>query len=135
MKNTSRPQGPASLLRGLGAATLSLLLVGMASGCATLAGSGGPRSGWDVANSEERVVQLEVRNQNFKDARVYALWDGERRRLGVVNGNSSQTFRIQWRAGATFRIGVDFVAGGSFVSGGLSTWPGDTFEFIIPPQA
>jgi hypothetical protein len=124
---------PHSLLRFLGVVTFSLLVAGVTA-CAGLSG-GESRGGWDVGSSQEQIVQLQVTNQNFKDARVYVLWDGERRRLGMVNGNSSQNFRLQWRPGATLRIEVDFVAGGGFVSSGVATWPGEAFEFVIPAHA
>lgn len=117
----------------LGMLAVTAFLASTASGCASLSG-GEPSTGWDVGSQEE-VVELLVSNQNFKDARIYVRWDGERRRLGMVNGNSRQTFRLQWRPGATLRIEVDFVAGGSFVSSGVSTWPGEAFEFVIPAHA
>lgn len=125
---------PPTLIRFLGAGALGLALAAGAVGCASLSG-GESRTGWDVGSSEEQVVELQVTNQNFKDARIYAIWGGERRRLGMVSGNSSQTFRVQWRPGATLRIEVDFLAGGGFLSEGVSTWPGEAFEFIIPANA
>ena len=125
---------PPTLIRFLGPAALSVALALGAVGCASLSG-GESRTGWDVGSSEEQVVELQITNQNFKDARIYALWGGERRRLGMVSGNTSQTFRVQWRPGANLRIEVDFLAGGGFVSESVSTWPGEAFEFIIPANA
>lgn len=114
-------------------AVLALALTLVTAGCASFAG-GESRSGWDVGGEGRETVSLRVSNQNFSDARVYALWNGERRRLGLVTGNSSQTFTMDWRPGATLRIEVDFVAGGSFVSEGISSWPGESWEFIIPAR-
>jgi hypothetical protein len=133
MRNPTNSR-PRALLRLLGVVALSAALAGGASACAALS-SGEPRTGWDAGSSDEQIVELKITNQNFKDARIYALWDGERRRLGMVNGNTSQEFRVQWRPGATLRIEVDFVAGGGFVSSGVSTWPGEAFEFVIPAHA
>jgi hypothetical protein len=112
---------------------LALVLALATAGCASFSGEE-TRSGWDVGGDRRETVRLTVTNQNFSDARVYALWNGERRRLGLVTGNSSQTFTMDWRPGATLRIEVDFVAGGSFVSEGISSWPGETWEFIIPAR-
>lgn len=123
----------AAHLRGLFRLGFAIVLVLATAGCASVSGEG-TRSGWDVGGDRRETVRLTVTNQNFSDARVYALWNGERRRLGLVTGNSSQTFTMDWRPGATLRIEVDFVAGGSFVSEGISSWPGETWEFIIPPR-
>ena len=135
------PQRPALMKRRRAAhrrgallrAGLAMLVTLVAAGCASFAG-GESRSGWDVGGEGRETVSLRVSNQNFSDARVYALWNGERRRLGLVTGNSSQTFTMNWRPGATLRIEVDFVAGGSFVSEGISSWPGESWEFIIPAR-
>jgi hypothetical protein len=121
-------------VRFLGGGSAIILLILAVSGCGGLSG-GETRTGWDVGSSGDQTVQLQVSNHNFKDARIYVLWDGERRRLGMVTGNSSETFRVQWRPGATLRIEVDFVAGGGFVSSGVATWPGEALEFVIPAHA
>jgi len=109
-----------------------LLVVLLTSVPACVASGGGGRGGWDSSDSRAQVVELQVTNLNFKDARIYTLWDGERRRVGTVGGNTSRTFKLQWRAGAVLRIEVDFLAGGGFVSSGVTTWPGEQFEFVIP---
>jgi hypothetical protein len=112
------------------AACFALLIVLGPSGCA--ARSGETWAAGDAERSE--TVRLTLTNQTFSDARIYARWNGERRRLGIVTGNRSETFTLDWRPGATLRIEVDFVAGGSFVSEGITGWPGDSWEFIIPSR-
>jgi hypothetical protein len=124
---------PALQRGGLVRLGFAIVLALATAGCASFSGEE-TRSGWDVGGDRRETVRLTVTNQNFSDARVYALWNGERRRLGLVTGNSSQTFTMDWRPGATLRIEVDFVAGGSFVSEGISSWPGETWEFIIPAR-
>lgn len=85
------------------------------------------------ARLPEEVI-LEVENQNFLDARIHANWNGVRQRLGLVNGNTTQTFRLRGRDGI-LRVEVDFVAGGGFISDPLSVWRGDTVRLVIPPGA
>jgi len=128
-----RRSPPLLLPRALAVLLAAVLALG-ASGCASF-GGGETRNGWDVGAERNETIRLTVTNQNFSDARIFALWNGERRRLGIVTGNRSETFTMNWRPGATLRIEVDFVGGGSFVSDGISSWPGESWEFIIPPRA
>ncbi len=131
VRSLARPRGRC-VPRILSACFTILLVLGT-SACAGRTGAeGGTWAAGDAERSE--TVRLTVTNQNFSDARIYARWNGERRRLGIVTGNRSETFTLDWRPGATLRIEVDFVAGGSFVSDGITSWPGDSWEFIIPSR-
>lgn len=57
------------------------------------------------------AIQVTVRNQNFSDASVWAIWRaGSRVRLGSVTGNSSRTFSTPWR-GSVIQFEVDFLGG------------------------
>jgi hypothetical protein len=86
---------------------------------------------WGVRSEDTGRILLEVFNDNFQDARVFARWNGERQRLGLVTGNSSDRFELRGRTG-TLRIEVDFVAGGAFLSEPIQVGPGDNLRFRIP---
>ncbi len=115
-----------------GRAVLTLVVVGwlgIASGCALLPGQE-PR-GWTVGSDDNGDITLQVYNDNANDARIYLLWNGDRRRLGFVSSKTSETFRTPWRA-ADLRIEVDFLAGRGFVSDPWPVSPGDRVDFRIP---
>jgi len=114
--------------RALGAVLVALLL-GVSSGCSMIPRGERPPPG---ARSQNEPVMLEVTNQNFQDAHIYAIWDGFRERAGLVNGNTTQTLRLQSRDGQ-LRVEVDFVAGGGYVTDAIQVWRGETIRLIIPP--
>ncbi|TVR61935.1 MAG: hypothetical protein EA422_12000 [Gemmatimonadales bacterium] len=127
----SRFSGARPSARGTTLLGIFLLLLSM-SACASLTGAGA--GAWDAERSGEDDFTLVVDNQSFNEARIYARWNGDRRRLGSVGGNRSQTFTLPWRAG-NLRVEVDFLAAGGFVSEPVTVSPGDTIEFRIPPHA
>jgi hypothetical protein len=105
-------------------AVLALLLV--AAGCAS---SARPSEG---GGSEE--VSITVENQNFKDAVVYAIWGaGPRDRLGMVTGNSTQTFSTEAQATGEVRVEVDFIGGGPVATQSMGVFEGDDIRVVIPP--
>jgi hypothetical protein len=114
--------------RPLGVVLVALLLV-VSSGCSLIPRGERPPPG---TRSQNEPVMLEVTNQNFQDARIYAIWDGFRERAGLVNGNTTQTLRLQSRDGQ-LRVEVDFVAGGGYVTDPIQVWRGETIRLIIPP--
>lgn len=118
------PTGP----RWLQGITLGLLLV-ILSGCGL---RGGGDDG-DLFRSRDRSgpVVLEVQNDNFNDARVYTLWNGERRRIGTVIGKTENRFEFAHRQG-DLRIQVDFLAAGGFTTEPIMAWPGEVIHLVIP---
>jgi hypothetical protein len=115
--------------------TLVLLfgfLVVAATSCGPFARE--PRSGWDIAQRGAEQFVLQVENRNFADARLYARWNGDRRRIGTVGGNQTEYFTLDWD-GRQLRVEVDFLAGGSIVSPSILVSRGDTIVFQIPPRA
>jgi hypothetical protein len=80
-------------------------------------------------------IQITVENQNFKDATVYAIWGaGNRDRLGLVVGNTTQTFTAPYKAG-DFRVEVDFIAGDDIVTENMGVTRGDHIQVTSPPGA
>ena len=68
-----------------------------------------------------------------KDATVYAIWGaGNRDRLGLVVGNTTQTFTAPYKAG-DFRVEVDFIAGDDIVTENMGVTHGDHIQVVIPP--
>lgn len=107
---------------------------------AVLAGAGGCRPA-GRADAGEVVpitapVSLFVENNNFADVNVYAVRDGVSRRIGVVTGNGSATFRLDHSYFPTNEIVLIAVPIGGFgraFSGALSVYAGDQIHFYITP--
>jgi len=112
-----------------GAAALLILLT---TGCAFLARNG-QNDLFDAAAREGEWVRIEVRNENFQDARIYALWGPARQRIGLVIGRTTQTIQTEWRTSGELLIEVDFLAGGGFIADPGPVWPGETVVLQIPP--
>ena len=83
------------------------------------------------ARDRSGPVILEIQNDNFNDARIYTLWNGDRRRIGTVIGKTEERFEIQARQG-DLRIQVDFLAAGGFTTEPIMAWPGETVHLVIP---
>jgi hypothetical protein len=88
-----------------------------------------------VANNKfGTVVQLTVQNNDFKDATVYAVWEGmARRRIGMVTGKTSATFTFDWVSHVMY-IEADFIAGEGFTSDAIEVWEGDHLDLVIMNQ-
>jgi len=114
-------------VRWLQGATLGLLLV-MLAGCGLRGGDDD-----DLFRSRDRSgpIVLEVQNDNFNDARVYTLWNGQRRRIGTVIGKTENRFEFDHRQG-DLRIQVDFLAAGGFTTEPILAWPGEVIHLVIP---
>lgn len=133
-QGTSLPAstGPRAVNAPLAAVLLLAGSVLAAAGCSALGTQ--PSSGFGPAQRQANQFVLQVENMNFADARLYARWNGDRRRIGVVRGNQTEYFTLTWD-GRQLRIEVDFLAGGSLVSPAIMVSRGDTVVFQIPPRA
>ena len=80
---------------------------------------------------------LKVRNQNFLDTDVFVLREGQRIRLGMVAGLSSQAFTIPAdivRSSPQLRFELHPIGGrGNPRTETISVQPGDEVELTIPP--
>lgn len=79
-------------------------------------------------------VVVEIQNNNFQDATVYALREGERRRLGVVVGKTDETFGIPWRPNFLLRLEVRFLGGGACATRPIQMEPGQRYVLALQPD-
>ncbi len=88
-----------------------------------------------VAQDEpvRREISIEVKNDNFHDATLYAIRSGLRLRLGFVTGFNKDTFKFRWPEG-DLRIEIDFIAGGRYYSQVMDVQPGDELALTILPS-
>ena len=79
---------------------------------------------------EERI-RINVQNDNFMDARLYAVGLGKRYQLGVVTGKQQAVLSIPWDFSEPLRIEIDLLAGPKCTTRTIDADPGDTFELRI----
>ena len=81
---------------------------------------------------------VQVQNQGFTDMVVYAVSGGQRIRLGLATGHSSNSFTIPRhlvRGAGPIRFLADPIGGNrSPVSEEMTVQPGDVVTLTIPPQ-
>ena len=118
---------PMNASRSTSALTL-LMLATAASACATARTDSPFRAGGE----QDENVLLTVDNGDFRDATIYAYWNGMKDRVGMVVGKTSETFRMRWRSEA-IRLEVDFVGGGGYRTDIVDVWAGDHLNFQILP--
>jgi len=130
---TSRPKAQHHRSRRFSAgrwALSALMFITMAGCTATSRGTDGN----PFARSERAgPIRVEVANDHFNDARIYAIWGGQRHRIGTVTGKTQEIIEFDWRP-HDLRIQVDLIAAGGFTTDPLAIWPGETLYLQIPPR-
>jgi hypothetical protein len=100
-------------------------------GCAAGAPGSQPRvDPFVAAGAASDDVLLTVQNNDFRDASIYAIWNGVKKRVGSVTGMTSQTFRMSWQS-EEIQLEIDFVGGGGYVSERVPVTQGDHLDFVI----
>lgn len=109
---------------------LVALIAVLATACGSARSSGD--SPFEEGAGSGDSVRVTIENRNFKDATVWALWNGNRIRVGRVTGNTTDTFQMRYR-GDEVRFEVDFLAGDDYVGESIGVLPGDHLELVIGP--
>lgn len=128
---------PRAARRGHGRRWLRLLLASMLVVVAAPACRSASNAEPGKAPAEQPRTTVKVENRSFLDHNVYVLRGGQRVRLGMVTGNSTQTFTIP--ANLVFGVTalsflVDPIGGTRQpVSNELPVSAGDEVQLIIPP--
>ena len=110
------------------AAFMATLLLGACAGT----GSNVSDSPFSAADGEREIVQIQVLNNNFSDATLWAVvMDSRRIRLGNVTGKTDASFSIPWRFSEPMRIEIDMVAGPRCRTRPITVDPGDVLQLEI----
>ena len=111
-----------------------LLLAGLSFGCAASELSREAQDPMAPRAKYGSVVRLTVQNNDFRDATVYANWEGgTRRRVGLATGKTSTTFTFDWVSHRVW-FEADFIAGESFTVDAIDVWEGDHLDLVIMNQ-
>jgi hypothetical protein len=92
-------------------------------------------SGGDVA-LPNNTVGVEVKNDNFADVDVYAIIEGQARRLGTVTGNTTKSFSLRASdlVTGTVRLVAEAIGSAASASSGqMAVGGGQTVVFHIAP--
>jgi hypothetical protein len=79
-------------------------------------------------------IPIHVKNENFLDVNVAVFAGGMSRRLGMVPGNSSADFSVEWSVANGSGLSLTAVpigGNGGFNTGTLNVAPGQMIEFRI----
>lgn len=83
------------------------------------------------ATLDEDRIRIHVQNDNFSDARLYAVGRGVRHSLGVVTGKQLAVVDIPWTYGEPLRIEIDLLAGPKCTTRVINADAGDELELRI----
>ncbi len=77
-------------------------------------------------------ISLQVQNDNFNDATVYAVRPGLRQRVGWVSGLGKDSFSFRWPMGE-LRVEIDLFAAGRYYTEVVEVGEGDELQLTIQP--
>jgi hypothetical protein len=80
----------------------------------------------------QRGMSVEVDNQNFYDATIYAVRPGLRQRIGYVVGEGRRTFSFRWPDG-DLRLEIHLLAVGSYYTQVMDVQQGDELQLTVLP--
>lgn len=111
---------------------LPMLVAVASSACA----SGSSRSTDDLFGSAgSRPVRLSVRNRNFNDATIWAVFSADRVRVGTVTGKTDAVLALPNRARPDpLYLEIDLVGGEHCRTETLVVDPGDELQLEIMPE-
>ena len=85
----------------------------------------------DPFDGASRPIRLDVRNLNFQDASVWAVYRADRMRLGTVTGKSDATFQLPWNGVEPVYMEIDLVGGERCTTEELTVDEGDVLYLEI----
>lgn len=84
------------------------------------------------AAGDRNEFKLFVQNDNFYDARLYALASGTtRRQLGTVGGKTDAVFTVPWVFSNDLRVEINLLAGPTCTTEVIQVDPGDELRLQI----
>ncbi len=79
----------------------------------------------------EEMIRIHVQNDNFMDARLYAVGLSSRQHLGIVTGKQQAVLEIPWDFSEPLRIEIDLLAGPKCTTRTINADPGDILDLRI----
>ena len=104
-----------------------LAAVVVLAGCATRGGNGNPPG---IPGLEDQI-EIRVINNNFSDARLYAVHPGGREYIGALTGKTEANYTLDWDWSHTLAIEISLLAGGTCTTEELIVDPGEALFLSI----
>ena len=122
--------GPAGVHRGA-LLCMRVMLVAAATtfgvACAARAGEGNPA----IAPGLEDQIEIRIINNNFSDARMYAVHPRGREYIGMLTGKTEANYTLDWDISQTLSIEISLLAGGTCTTEELIVDPGEALFLSI----
>ena len=114
-------------MRGSGVLCAGVVLVAAlgTAGCAMVTERINP-----FAKGSSGMVRLYVENNNYNQATISALGNLQRR-IGIVGGHRSESFRIEWPSPDALQLEIDILAGSTYITNSVPLEPGETATLYI----
>lgn len=112
-----------------GAFLLLLPVILLLAGCVLFAQETDP---FDGATTPD-MVSVEVRNDYEGDATIYAMWNGDRHRVGFVAAGETTQFQVRWRS-SELGFQVELQGGRTFATSPTLISPRGSIHVRIPDQ-
>ena len=95
--------------------------------CAARAGEGNPA----ITPGLEDQIEIRIINNNFSDARMYAVRPGAREYIGMLTGKTEANYFLDWDISQTLSIEISLLAGGTCTTEELIVDPGEALFLSI----
>lgn len=99
----------------------------LAAACAARAGEGNPA----ITPGLEDQIEIRIINNNFSDARMYAVHPRGREYIGMLTGKTEANYTLDWDISQTLAIEISLLAGGTCTTEELVVDPGEALFLSI----
>lgn len=108
-------------------AMLVAAVTALATACAARAGEGNPT----ITPGLEDQIEIRIINNNFSDARMYAVHPRGREYIGMLTGKTEANYTLDWDMSQTLSIEISLLAGGTCTTEELIVDPGEALFLSI----
>lgn len=108
-------------------AVLVAAVTALATACAARSGEGNPA----ITPGLEDQIEIRIINNNFSDARMYAVHPRGREYIGMLTGKTEANYTLDWDISQTLSIEISLLAGGTCTTEELIVDPGEALFLSI----
>ncbi len=106
---------------------LAAAVTALGAACAAGAGEGNPA----ITPGLEDQIEIRIINNNFSDARMYAVHPRGREYIGMLTGKTEANYTLDWDMSQTLSIEISLLAGGTCTTEELIVDPGEALFLSI----
>ena len=121
------PKGVRRVGQRLARVVLAMAVTVLVAACAARAGEGNPA----ITPGLEDQIEIRIINNNFSDARMYAVHPRGREYIGMLTGKTEANYFLDWDLSQTLAIEISLLAGGTCTTDELTVDPGEALFLSI----